>query len=441
MSRSFSLSRIVCVFTLLMTLAVPAAAADFGDAPDGQPTGYPGLFAQDGQFPTLAASNGIQFTDLTQATLGPAVTDETDALITNGDSDDGIVNFIVLPISIPAPAIMTVNINGPATSNGGRFWVNVLIDINMNGEWDGVIGPGINEWAVKDFPVIVAPGVSQDIALPPFIFANGNRLPDGAWMRIALTDQPLGGQADWDGSGIFAAGEAEDHVIDLPRIAGPGGGPRKSCVPVMRCPNTVKLPANGAPRGFACAIFNLGSDDCTANYSMTRQTPGANARDIGALAPTCTVNGPAAIGPCGPTGAIGPAGMGLLVLAPRHVETFVGRKVGNLPSIWTYVATTADPDAVITAKGVTIGFQDSIGETLFVSDDISHKEPKEYPEYDEEQLKGVKDLETLKKLGFTMPTGVNMDKAQQEALQKLYAPENVKKYRGMDKQPIEKSRE
>ena len=426
--------RLFCLSILLLCVSAPSYADDYGDAPDGGPTGYPNpLFPQVGQFPTLDANDGIRFDDLTQATLGDTVTDEPDALVTNADVDDGIVNFVVLPISIPAPAIMTVNINGPATSAGGQYWVNVLIDMNMNGEWDGVIGPGTDEWAVKNFPVMVAPGVSQDIQLPPFVFANGNRLPDGAWMRIALTDTTIT-DTDWDGSGAFAAGEAEDHVIDLPRLAGPGGGPRKSCTPVMRCPDVVKL-EDGVAKPFLCAIWNIGSDDCTFEYVMEQQTDGAEVTDIRPLAPTCRPPAGAGqgdeIGPCGPTAPLGPMPLGLPFPAPIHYELFTGHKVGDLPSRWSYMAYAVDPEAVISKTGVTIGFKDSLGLTMFVTDETPEKERVEEPRLDLEKLQGIKDLQTFKKLGVQMPKILeqHLDIEHQKKMLELYSPENIEKYK------------
>ena len=308
------------------------------------------------------------------------------------------------------------------------YFVNVLIDMNMNGEWDGVIGPGVSEWAVTNFPVVVAPGVSQNVTLPPFVFANGNRLPDGAWMRISLTDSPILATPSWDGSGTFAAGEIEDHVIDLPRLAGPGGGPRKSCVPTMICPQVVKLPEDGTPRNFACAILNQGSNNaCTFNYTMNRATPGADASDIGVLAGTCAANGPANIGLCGPTGQIAPAPRGLLIFAPMHIELFQGQKNGDLPSVWTYLATYNDPQAVVTSDGVTIGYQDSFGATQFVTDD-NITDGKEVPKYDLEQLQSVREFSSLKELGVTIPEIFDVDIEQQMKILELYSPENLKKY-------------
>jgi hypothetical protein len=42
----------------------------------------------------------------------------------------------------------------------------------------------------------------------------------------------------------------------------------------------------------------------------------------------------------------------------------------GVPSTWNYRAQGIDPPAVITAEGVTIGYGDSIGDILFVDDDL-----------------------------------------------------------------------
>lgn len=392
---AFFRRKILCASALsLLCFPSFAIAADYGDAPDGGDTGYPAIFQQTARFPTLNVSGGINVTDITQATLGPAVSNEADANDqndtdgqpnlnpSNTDSDDGIVDFVVVPVSIPAPAAMTVNVVGPAASQGGRFFINVLIDMNMNGEWDGILAPGVDEWAVKNFPVMVGANTSQNIALPAFAYANGNRLPDGAWMRIALTDQFIA-DPDWSGTGQFSAGEVEDHTINLPRI-GPNA---KSCVPVMLCPDKVRLPDSGAPRAFVCRITNLGADDCTFGYSLNRVTPGADARDLLPLAATCAVNGPAAIGPCGPTGAIPPAA--------SHAEVFLGQRSGNLPSRWTYRAWGIDPDAVITNEGVTIGFGDSVGDVDFIADEKAGKKEKPLDIPQLEKMKSIEELQSM----------------------------------------------
>lgn len=343
--------------------------AEFGDAPDNAPTNYPVPFAQTGQFPTLDASGGAQADDVSQATLGPTASEEADANDpadpdgqpnlnpSNTDSDDGIVNFVVILTSIPPPAQMTVNVNGPAGSPGGQFFVNVLIDMNMNGQWDSAIGGGVNEWAVINFPVTVTPGTSQDVALPPFPFGNGNLLPDGAWMRIALTDSLITA-APWAGGGDFTAGEIEDHVIDLPAINEGEDDEKRVAIPVMECPDRVLF--NGMPQvQFPCRITNTGPAG-DVGYRLTRQDGGVQ------------VVGP----PIDPNPGVIPG------MAPGQVNNllFTATRREPLPSNWEYRAWGQDPQSVVKAGGVVIGYEDSSGETEFDDEGIEQRQQREYRE-------------------------------------------------------------
>jgi len=361
----------------LIPLLTLACTGDFGDAPDAGPTGYPGLFAQTGQFPTMQASDGPFARDVDQASLGSTGSIENDADDpadpdgvpnlgpVNTDSDDGIGSMVIFLVSIPPPAVMTVNVTGDPNGTGGQYWINVAIDLNMDGDWEDVLAPGLIEWVVRNFPVVVTPGVTLPVRLPPFLFGNGNRLPDGAWMRILLSNERLTGPAWTGGGGGFAAGEVEDHVINLPRVAG------KSCAIQMACPNTVWFPRGspiGAQVNFGCAINNLGADQCRARYSMTQVTPGAAV--VETPPPPCMPNGPLRLR-CGPT---------RLIPAPLPLN-FTATKVGALPSQWTYRAWAFDPPSVVTPEGVILGFGDSVGDVLF--NDLPAEEFTAYTELGE----------------------------------------------------------
>src|SRR5688500_4750631 len=88
--------------------------ADYGDAPDGGPTGYPAPFAQTGSFPTLFGSGGAHAVDTSRATLGLTASAEVDAAdpadpdgapnLVNTDGDNGIVDFALVLNQIPPPA-------------------------------------------------------------------------------------------------------------------------------------------------------------------------------------------------------------------------------------------------------------------------------------------------------------------------------------------------
>lgn len=368
----------------LVSLAVVLLASgcvtrgDYGDAPDGRPTGYPAAFTQTGSFLTLAANNGAVTQDVSQAILGSSASAEKDAddpddpdgqpnlNPSNTDADDGVVDFVVVLTSIPPPAAMTVNVTGPPGSRGGTYFVNVLIDLNLDGRWGGVAGPGLPEWVVKNFPVQVTAGVSTQVALPPFFFGFGNRLPDGAWMRILLSREPVSG-GDWDGTGSFSAGEVEDHVINLPVVQG-----NKRIIIQITCPKVVRFPRGANRRLFTCRADNvaLGATAGTFSYFMAavsnvpsvQVTPFAIANPPGGCIPPT----PAPAGGPVNCGSIPIAGAGPVLLWFRATAT----RLGPLPSHWTYRARAEDPPAVITPTGITVGFGDSTGDVSFEEVDV-----------------------------------------------------------------------
>lgn len=365
------------IISIAMSVLLGACATrgDYGDAPDGGPTGYPAGFAQTGRFPTLAAHNGAMARNVDQATLGPSASAELDANDpadpdgqpnlnpANTDSDDGVVDFVVLLVSIPPPAAMTVNVSAPPGSSGGTYWINVLIDLNLDGRWGGTAGPGLPEWVVKNFPVQIAAGTSRQVRLPPFLFGFGNRLPDGAWMRIVLSREPIGG-TDWSGTGHFSAGEVEDHVVKLPVV-----GANKKIVIQLTCPKTVHIPRGAGAVLFQCRVDNiaLGATAGSFSYRMRGLAPnrasvrvlprGVAARGCLVPCPLCAPGGPVDCG--NPPGAIPIAGAGPVQL------TFRANKLGPLPSQWSYAANAEDPPAVVTPRGVTVGFGPSTGSVTF----------------------------------------------------------------------------
>jgi len=371
----------------------PAATlGDYGDAPDGGATGYAGLFAQAGAFPTLASSGGAVAQDVTQATLGPTASAEVDANDANDpdgqanlnpantDADDGLVDFVLVLTSIPPPAALTVNVSAPAGSAGGQYFVNALIDMNLDGRWGGVASPGVPEWVVKNFPVQLMPSQATAVALPPFSFGFGNRLPDGAWMRILLSREAVSG-GDWNGGGTFSAGEVEDHVIRLPVLQ----GGQKRLIIQMSCPRTVRFPRGAAAVNFTCQVFNTALGATAGRFSYFMVGIGPNAASV-AVAPR---GGAAAIG-CvparfpagGPVNCgVPPATIPIAGAGPVNLRLRAARQAGGpLPSTWTYSATGEDPPAIVTAEGVTVGFGDARGDVAFVAEEpMPYGELRLYP--------------------------------------------------------------
>ncbi len=234
----------VLVFSLVVLLSIGLFAGysyagshntfDFGDAPDGGPTGYAtgillggATLPQTGSFPTTLANDGARTITQT-ATLGTAVSTETDANITDADSDDGLIQFGISLTSIPATGRLNVEVN----SVNNLYFLNALADLNQDGEWGGFGINGEPEWIVQNERVNVSSGIYTS---ERFAYGSGNRIPEDTWVRVALTTEPV--PNNWDGTGVFTDGEIEDHFIHIdfppPRNdddddsnggGGPGGG-------------------------------------------------------------------------------------------------------------------------------------------------------------------------------------------------------------------------
>lgn len=316
----------------------PAQDGDYGDAPDGEPTGYPTQFSQTGQFPTLYASGGAYTTDLSVATLGPTASAENDANdpsdpdgtpnLVNSDSDNGLVGLGIELTQIPPPAELTVDVRG---GTGGDLYLNVLIDLDMDGNWGGTAAGGEPEWVVQNYDVSVGAGETQTVAPPPFAFANGNRVPDGAWMRVALTSEPVMSD-DWTGTGTFTAGEIEDHVITFPEQNG-----KRLPVLVPDCSPSPKYFNGGAPIDFNCDVVNLIPSAGNFTWTMTQLSGGVTVAPV--------AGGPTPI-------AAGPG-------ASVQVGQFTATRGLPLPSSWRFRVTAIDPPSVVHPGGVVVGFPDS----------------------------------------------------------------------------------
>lgn len=313
---------------------------DFGDAPDGGATGYPAPFAQTGSFPSLLASDGARVQSTSDATLGPTASMEANALLVNGDADDGVSELVILTVSIPPPAKLSVTVNGQQGGSGGTFYVNVLIDLNLDGEWAGTTVNGQPEWVIRNFPTTVTPGDSSIVPLPEFAFSNGNALPAGAWMRIALTKEQVTA-SDWDGSGEFSSGEIEDHVIALPVVGG-----KTPAMPVIEnCqPNPALFPPGGTITMFTCDIFSPQPGFATVTFNCVPDTVAIIPLGFGQ---------PYAVGPA------------------KVTLNFIASKGASPPPRVNCIVTASsqDPPSVVTPTGVTVGFADSTTTAAFDTTD------------------------------------------------------------------------
>ena len=239
-------------------LAVTQPVVDFGDAPDGGSAGYVDVAVEAG-FPTLAGSGGPRIARAGFETLGLAVSGDDEAKITNADEDDdGVSGMVVSLNSAPPMASVQFDVAVAADAPAISRYVNVLIDLNGDGRWGGIASGGEPEWVVRNQVVDVQPGIVGGMATEDFMFSDGTRLPENAWMRVLLSREMVGGE-DWDGGGDFGYGEVEDYLI---RVA---AGPRFA----MRCPEAVSL-AGGLIVTVECTVTNFGEAG-DAELAFTRE--------------------------------------------------------------------------------------------------------------------------------------------------------------------------
>ena len=145
---------------------------DFGSAPE--------------PYPSSLEANGARHADVTRAWIGDKVDGEEDW--DRRDENDGLAG------ADPVAFVITNN------DWDGDLFVNVLIDLNGDGDWTDE-----GEWMVRNSKVDVAPGSSTEVSTD---FA----LDIEARMRLTLTGVEL---SDFDGSGEFEIGETEDHRYTL----------------------------------------------------------------------------------------------------------------------------------------------------------------------------------------------------------------------------------
>lgn len=101
-------------------------------------------------------------------------------------------------------------------------YMNVLIDFTFDGDWNDnvacVQAPDsvAHEWVFKNRQIVLPNGCSTHSFQDFFLgFEEGN-----PWMRVSLTDQPVGDEYPWAGSalsagGSFEGGETEDLLYSV----------------------------------------------------------------------------------------------------------------------------------------------------------------------------------------------------------------------------------
>lgn len=354
--------------------------AEYGDAPESGSAGYAGSYSTvQAAFPTLfntpnSTGPGAHTLDASMEWLGdpadgdfysyeadaddPADPDGVMNLVNEDKFDDGVTGVNIVLVGMPPPATLTTDVTIAAGAPDVPRYLNVLIDLNMDGEWSGAAAFGEKEWAVQNFEVNVAPGTTESVTTDAFAFSNGNILTPTTWMRVLLTREPLNvssyGADGWDGSGQFDYGEVEDYYVQLPQWdeegggkgggpGGPGAGGRGLVwgkpAPVMVCPKKVTFPPGANWVNFRCFVYNFGGNG-DIKYTLWRINGGVN------VAPTTgTHTMPTAPPGFPPLGTVGNPAPFRFVAWPRS----------GTPSLWGYTVVGIDPVSTVSDSIVDLG--------------------------------------------------------------------------------------
>jgi hypothetical protein len=223
-----------------------AGMSDYGDAPEGIPTGYPPQPGIMGSFPSSNTNSGANANVQCNFWLGEKVTGEADYTdpadpdpihlnpnppgpppVPNSvsDYDDGIgwvwrPDPNAGPVGLPTDFIVQIEID----SNRVRedLVANVLMDLDMNGNWSPLGSNGV-EWVIMNYRIPVVQTGHQTVDLPQIRFPvpgmTASSMPECFWMRVAITNQPIEIE-QWAGTGLLGEGEIEDVLIHPTPVAG-----------------------------------------------------------------------------------------------------------------------------------------------------------------------------------------------------------------------------
>ncbi|MBI4912223.1 MAG: hypothetical protein HY823_05760 [Acidobacteria bacterium] len=325
--------------TATTTVTVSSPTANFGNAPDGTPTGYPTVFgiinpAQTGSFPTKLANNGARTLSIADGILGTQAKQTADAAIGDFSDVDGLQDMTVVLTSIPPPAAMAVKVTAPTGGSGGTMYLNVLFDRNMNGNWNDA-----DEWVVKNHPVnLPAPGTSATVTPPAFPFSTGAVLPDPAWMRVALTREQIQG-GTWNGTGSFSSGEVEDWLVNLAAL--PGNPPKRVPILTVEPGGPYKFPNGVGNKNIQFTVTNWAVPQGTFNYTLVHTGLGAVALGAWNKVPPVPIGSFMA-----PLGAPNPQVVAGVANSPGPAA---------LPDQWRVTVEAIDPPALFVPGGVFIG--------------------------------------------------------------------------------------
>jgi hypothetical protein len=319
---------------------------DYGDAPDFTPPAphFPTRYATGNSRVGAAGANHTQPTILARDFLGFGLSTEAGAtdpsdpdgvpnLVDMDALDDGLVGVMTSPFGAPfagGPPLTNVSIFVRMTLAAGApvgpRYVNVLLDVNRDGEWRAT-GGGV-EWVGENVEVEVAPGASAVVQIPLGVLDLSalGPMPE-MWLRLTLTRAPIdpgifSAVGGWDGSGSWVYGETEDYVFMagptivpppiVPPIVPPLVPPGCDCAFKVRCrPDPLNL-LHGVAGTLTWVVKITGSDAaaCAAGFAVTSQTTQAYPAPMFGLG---VYNGAEA-------GQVGPAAVGGPVPVPGGVQ-------------------------------------------------------------------------------------------------------------------------
>lgn len=205
--------------------------ADYGDAPDTSPTGYPAQVL--GLFPAVNSSNGPRHTKAGQLVLGAQVDRERDSRQVNRDRfDDGFsaqltrcaestlrftIDATKLPAALKTPGHVAV--------------LNAWFDFDRSGEWKGSSpcpSGRAAEHAVRNQAVPLESFAATPVQTIEVKITAGQQVR-GIWQRASLTlDERFASSAS---TGRFQHGETEDYGPAKKRI---GPTPKTLCNPLRQ---------------------------------------------------------------------------------------------------------------------------------------------------------------------------------------------------------------
>ena len=203
-------------------------ATDLGDLPDpGFPTR---LISKSSRVP---GRTGPRHADLSQEWLGRSptanTTREADALIPDGDFDDGFVRLLQPTIQNVDTriAFATVPVTVAQGADTSLRYLNVAADFNGSGTFERYsVGQRTQEeWIVVNLLVSTPPGHTE-LTSSPFVVVDPGALLGQPCTRATLSTQPIDpalfeSVGGWDGSGPaegFLRGETEDHCVQPQRF-------------------------------------------------------------------------------------------------------------------------------------------------------------------------------------------------------------------------------